>query len=1289
MSDAVSGAGADQLRQAVRTIQALRGRVAELQAELQAERASPVAIVGMACRFAGAADIASFWQGLADGRDAVRPIPPDRWDAARWFSPDIEMPGHIAFREAAFLDGVVGIDAFDNELFGIAAREAAAIDPQQRILLELAWHALEDAAIRPDGLNGAAAGVFLGMTGGDHLLATLGTPQLLSGHSLAGAVGSIAAGRIAYAFGLGGPAIVVDTACSSSLVAVHLAVQALRTGECRLALAGGAHLMLLPNVSVALSQARMMAPDGRCKAFDAAADGFGQGEGAGIVVLKRLADAEADGDRILAVIAGTALNQDGRSAGITAPNQRAQEAVIRAALADAGLTPEAVDAIEAHGTGTALGDPIEMHALKAVFGGRDRVLTVGSVKSNIGHTAAAAGIAGLVKAVLMLRRQAVPPSLHFRSLNPHIELDGAPIAVPTELAPQPLQAVGVSSFGFSGTNAHVVLRQAPPAPPPELREPAAARLVISAHTRAALTVLVTAYRQRIAEADADWRNLCHTARRGRARLGWWVLAETAGDLADAEPRQGSIPELDGPVDRVSGRVVDLPAYPFQRRAFPRVRPAEAADTALFPGRLIATPSADRQLECVLDVSLLPWLADHKVEGRVIVPGAVFLALLLAVAPPPADALCDIEFPEPLLLGDGPVRLLALARADGSVGVASQSGADWVWHAAARVGDKAAPLGLAAPANPDWLPRAGWVSHLAGLGIEIGPAFQAIARIARGPVSLAELEGVRPAPPGLRFHPALLDAALQAAGGTLPAEAVLPVGIDRLAVHRPLSGRLRAIARERDGAIDIEVLADGVTAATIEGLRVRRLAERLPPTLAALAWHPAPAAAAQPAAPPPVVFQAAPGGGNMAEALAVVQRLVAAPAPLVFLTQGAAPPVSDPGAAQFFGLASALAAERPELQVRCIDVMADTPASLIEAELRLVDGEPVVALRPDGRYLPRLLPMTLSEGRVRLSGSVLVTGGLGGIGRHAAEWAAARGAEAVLLVGRSGGAPPPGLPAQVVAADIAAPDAAATLAAALAGLPPLRTVIHAAGIVRDGLVERLNPGDFAAALAPKLAGAWTLHRLTERLPLDHFLLFGSVASFIGAAGQAPYAAANAALDAFAEWRRAQGLPATTIAWGRWAMTGMTERLSPGQNARAAARGLLAMPPAAAMQALDAAILADRAVVMVASLDRPVLAETAAPVFAELIPAPAPQDAPVPQLVAAAVHQILGQPAEPGRPLVACGLDSLMAMDLRNRLNRRFGIALGLAELMGGADIAALAGAVEEAIAHAGDVEELTL
>ncbi|MBS0540050.1 MAG: polyketide synthase, partial [Proteobacteria bacterium] len=399
-----------------------------------------IAIVGLGCRFAGgASDGAGFWRLLAEARDAVVPIPAGRWNHAAWVGNDA---GQTAQAAGGFLPD---IDMFDAAFFGIAPREAVQMDPQQRLVLEVAWEALENAGIAPDRLRGVQGGVYLGLYNDNYGMIGRGSPDaaLIDGWSASGTHTSVAPGRIAFQLGLTGPAIAVDTACSSSLTAVHLAVQALRAGDCATALAGGVHLILSPLGLVASSKLGAASSSGRCKAFDRDADGFVHGEGCGVLVLKRLADAEAAGDRVLAVIRGTAVNQDGRSAGLTAPNGPAQEAVIRAALSNARLAPDSIDAIEAHGTGTALGDPIEMHALASVFAGRRKPLSVGSVKTNIGHTEAAAGVAGLIKAVLMLRHQTVPASLHFKQLNPHIDLGGVPIEVPTATSAAELSRIGV------------------------------------------------------------------------------------------------------------------------------------------------------------------------------------------------------------------------------------------------------------------------------------------------------------------------------------------------------------------------------------------------------------------------------------------------------------------------------------------------------------------------------------------------------------------------------------------------------------------------------------------------------------------------------------------------------------------------------------------------------------------------------------------------------------------------------------------------------------------------------
>lgn len=450
------------LKRAIVEIRDLKARLAA------AEHAShePIAVVGLGLRFPGGVrDAASFWELLCNGVDAITEVPADRWSVDELYDPDTDVPGRMNTRWGGFIDD---IDRFDAGFFGISPREAESLDPQQRMLLEVAWEAIEDANIPAESLFESNSGVFLGIANSDYMRMLLADPQLIDTYSVTGNALSIAAGRLSYVLGLRGPSIAMDTACSSSLVAVHLAVRSLRARECDLALAGGVNLILAPELTINFSQARMMAPDGRCKTFDAGADGYVRSEGCALVTLKRESDAVAAGDRILAVIRGSAVNQDGRSGGLTAPNGPSQEAVIRAALADAQLLPGDVSYVEAHGTGTLLGDPIEVGALGAALGGdrpADRPLLIGSVKTNIGHTESAAGVAGLIKTVLMLQHGAIPAHLHLDQLNPHIADGGHSIDVPRSLRQWPVAAghriAGVSSFGLSGTNAHVLLAEAP------------------------------------------------------------------------------------------------------------------------------------------------------------------------------------------------------------------------------------------------------------------------------------------------------------------------------------------------------------------------------------------------------------------------------------------------------------------------------------------------------------------------------------------------------------------------------------------------------------------------------------------------------------------------------------------------------------------------------------------------------------------------------------------------------------------------------------------------------------
>lgn len=461
-----------------------------LEAEREAQR-EPLAIVGVGCRLpGGVTTLRGLWDLLAAGGDTVGPISPSRLDLTGLFDPDPDAPGKTYVRHGSFLDAV---DAFDSAFFGISPREAAWIDPQHRLFLECSWEALENAGIPADRLRKSRAGVFAGIGTSEYgqRIATLPLERL-DAYAVTGTSQSFLAGRLSFLLGLQGPAVAVDTACSSSLVALHLACRALRARECDWALAGGVQLMLAPETFILLSKIRALAPDGRCKAFAKEADGYGRGEGCGVVMLRRLADANRDGNRILALIRGTAINHDGPSSGLTTPSGSAQRQVIALALDNADVAPQEVDYVEAHGTGTSLGDPIEIEALAAAYGQkRPRPLLVGTVKSNIGHLESASGIAGVLKVIAALQHDALPPSLHADQLNPHVDWEGIPVRVVRERTPWPRLArprrAGVSSFGLSGTNAHVLLEEAPQSPPRPAGPARQAELcVLSARTPAAL-----------------------------------------------------------------------------------------------------------------------------------------------------------------------------------------------------------------------------------------------------------------------------------------------------------------------------------------------------------------------------------------------------------------------------------------------------------------------------------------------------------------------------------------------------------------------------------------------------------------------------------------------------------------------------------------------------------------------------------------------------------------------------------------------------------------------------------
>jgi 3-oxoacyl-(acyl-carrier-protein) synthase/SAM-dependent methyltransferase/NAD(P)-dependent dehydrogenase (short-subunit alcohol dehydrogenase family) len=569
-------------------------------AESEAQRFAPIAILGMACRVPGAATIEELWNLVASGRRAFRDAT-ERWPEGDWYSSHADAPGRSYIKDIGLIDEPAH---FDAAFFGISPREAERMDPQHRLLLELAWEALERSGISPHALGETATGVFAGVYNTNYARLGIDSPDVesMDAHTLSGGAPCIATGRISYHLGLRGPSITIDTACSSSLVAIQLAMESLRRGECSLALAGGVHLLLSPNQLIALSKARMVSRVGVARAFDAAADGFVPGEGGGMVVLKRLADAERDGDPILAVIRGGAVNQDGRSMGLTAPNGRAQGDLFRAALRNSGVRPDEIGYIETHGTSTRLGDPIEVNAIAAVFGGQHPdPLRLGALKNNIGHLEAAAGVLGLIKTALVLRHGIFPPCAGFDTLNPEIAMNGAPLSIPKSAQPwrSKQRVAAVSAFGFSGTNASLILAAAdqPVSPISDREREDPAVLMISARSADALHELAVHYARLLQQTADSFSEICRAAITGRAhfehRLA--VNAKTASEaaemlnrwLAGGQPPQvltGQLaPDTHGTTASAAvdarayvagalpssprGKPVNLPVYPFQRRLF--------------------------------------------------------------------------------------------------------------------------------------------------------------------------------------------------------------------------------------------------------------------------------------------------------------------------------------------------------------------------------------------------------------------------------------------------------------------------------------------------------------------------------------------------------------------------------------------------------------------------------------------------------------------------------------------------------------------------------------------------
>ncbi|MEW9510928.1 type I polyketide synthase [Streptomyces bacillaris] len=1386
----------------------------------------PVVIVGMGCRYPGGVGSPDeLWELVSAGADAVSALPDDRgWDTAGRYDPTPGTPGRYYQREAGSLAGAAD---FDAEFFGISPREAAAMDPQQRLLLETTWEVLERAGIDPATLRRTPTGVYVGAMTMDY------GPSLEQGadeggHLLTGNTGSVASGRLAYTLGLEGAAVTVDTACSSSLVALHLAVRALRSGECSLALAGGATVMSTVGMLVEFSRQGGLAPDGRCKAFAAAADGFGLAEGVGMLLLERLSDARRNGHPVLAVVRGSATNQDGASNGLTAPSGPSQQRVIRAALADAGLVASDVDVVEAHGTGTRLGDPIEAQALLATYGQDrpgDRPVWIGSLKSNIGHTQAAAGVGGVIKSVLAIRYGVMPKTLHVDGPTPEVDWSAGAGQLLTEArtwddAGRPRRA-GVSSFGISGTNAHVILEAAPAEAPAGTveearRRPGAVVWPVSARSAEALRAQAGALAARVvAEPALDAVDVGYSLAVGRASFEHRA-AVVGGDRSEllrgvrvlAEGRSAQGPGLVRGGGVSSGRSVLV--FPGQGSQWVGMAAELLGESEVFAGRMA---ECERALGPYVDWSLAEALGSERLLARVDVVQPVLWAVMVSLAEVwrsfgvVPDAVVGHSQGEVaaacvaggLSLDDG-ARVVALrSRAVGvlagrggmasvplSVDVVRERIAGW----AGRLSVAAVNGPLSTVVSGDADAVSGLLEELAGEGVrarrvEVDYASHSSHVEEIREQLLADLKDITSRSgsvpfyssvtgglldtkgldaeywyrnlretvefgrateallgEGFRFfveaspHPVLgvaVGESVEAAGveaavlGTLrrdeggpeqvlravgrawecglhvdwsgafpgarrvelptyafqrsrywltapaavpaapaedrwdelesqdPAQLVETLGVGRAALDEvlpalaswrsvrsrerkadswryhvawaPLSvapvdglaGRWLALCPEGDDAAAVldalgEAGADllpcvvddpGATRGQLAALLTETAGEQpIAGVLSLLSWEERP----HPDHPD------LPGGPALTLALAQALEDTGIDARLWTLTKGTAvlggaERPGHVGQAASAALGRTLALEHPHRPGGLVDLpeVLDVRAArrLCAVLAGAVADEEQVAVRSTGVHGRRLRPAPPSvvpkagEGgaatRARThplwKGTVLVTGGTGGVGSHTARWLAGQRAERLLLVSRRG-ADTPGtdelraeltaLGAEVAfaACDVADP---AALAALVAGIParyPLSAVVHAAGVLDDGVLDALDPARLALVLRAKLTAARNLHEATADLGLSAFVVFSSVMGVVGNAGQGNYAAANAAVDALVAARRAAGLPGTSVAWGAWAGPGM---LADEVAARLGDFGMPVMEPETAVTAIGRALAEDDALVVVADVD----------------------------------------------------------------------------------------------------------
>jgi acyl transferase domain-containing protein/acyl-CoA synthetase (AMP-forming)/AMP-acid ligase II/acyl carrier protein len=1398
----------------------------------------PIAIIGIGCRFPGGANTpAQFWELLHNGVDTVTDIPNSRWDVDAYYDPNPNQPGKMYIRAGSFLEG---IDQFDPQFFGIAPLEAASLDPQQRLILEVSWEALEHAGIAPAQLRESLTGVFIGSFWDDysalHLYAD--DPSQIDVYRTLSNLRGLAAGRIAYVLGLQGPSMQLDTTCSSSLLAVHLACQSLRGKECHLALAGGVALNLSPELAIGLCSMTALAPDGRCKTFDAKADGFGLGEGCGMVILKRFSDAIRDGDNIMALIRGSATNHDGHSNGLTAPNGLAQEALLRQVLENAAVKPNQIQYVETHGTGTSLGDPIEVSALANVLGQkRTAPLMIGSVKTNLGHLSSAAGIASLIKVVLSLQHAEIPPHLHLTEPNPHIPWDKLPFRVPTELTPwtgEPRLA-GVSSFGMSGTNVHVLVEEAPASQPAPIVGRPTHLLTLSGKTEQALADQVSKYIDYFTQhPTVNLADVCYSGNTGRVHFEH-RLAVIADDVAELQKKlaayqqgervnglvqgqsekpkiaflftgQGSqdldmgrelyetqplFREIMVQCDQILQSYLEIPLLELlygenkednkkllsqTKYTQPALFAIEYALAKLWqswgiePTVVIGHSAGEYAAACVAGVfSLADGLKLIAERGRLVqaLPPNGKMVTVRADEKQLSEAIAPYRDQASLAVFNAPQSVVLSGEQEAVNQIVAQiqmEGITWplnVSHALhsplmepmlaefgeiARTVDYAEPqLKLVSNISGELITDINanyWVEHvrqpvrfaqgmttLEKMGIdifiEVGPKITLLIlgqQCLSNPFERLWLPSIYPNQRSDWAQMLESLAKLHVRGGQIDWQRFdkpyprrklsLPtypfqrkrywidksprtqsIGFDRQAItgsalrtdwlyelvwqDAPLPQKSPYADESGHWLIVSEPTSDQAeTLAELlrtKGEKVERLA---PNTLHAFTNYRG------------VIYLAdQPNNTDIPEkaleissqVLELVQSLIKAEVKLdLYLV------VQDRiEASVLWGLGRTLMWEHPQLNSRCIE--AGTTVDALFETIWYADRENQIRLdeKPQ-RQVIRLepyQPQSTQELPINRQSSYLITGGLGGIGLKVAEWLVTQGATHLVLSSRRGKAAQStitalenqGAKVKVVKADVSQAEEVENLLQTSQEFAPLKGIIHAAGVLDDGVVLQQTPARFAKVFAPKVQGSWYLHQYSQGIPLDFFVCFSSQSSLLGNGGQANYASANAFMDALMYQRKKMGLPALAINWGGWSEVGMAKELMAKENE--------AITPQQGLELLGSLLGQDIPQVGVIpnqwqKFSQKLPSLTGFPVLSKLIkPKSAPsqltlsqasaeeQDEILKNHIKSEIEQIVGIiPTNEQNFFVDLSMDSLMSIQLTNRLGAYIGISVSVTKIL---------------------------